>query len=87
MGGVAALLYAAVPGGALMYYLYNWSVESLGASRASLLLYLQTIFVAILAYLILGERLHPYHLAGAAFIVAGIVLANLKPRVQPARAQ
>ena len=85
-GGVLALLYAAVPGGALMYYLFNWSVEALGASRASLMLYLQTIFVAILAYLILGERLHPFHLAGAALIVVGIVLANIKARMSdPAR--
>lgn len=79
--GVAALAYCAIPGGAVMYYLYNWSVEALGASRASLLLYLQTIFVAILAYLILGERLLPFHLVGAAFILAGVVLANvMRPR-------
>ncbi len=76
--GLVALLYCALPGGALMYYLFNWSIEVLGPSRASLMLYAQTIFVAILAYLILGERLHPFHLAGAAFIVAGIVLSNLK---------
>ncbi|TIR87679.1 MAG: DMT family transporter, partial [Mesorhizobium sp.] len=72
--------YLASPGGALMYYLYNRSVATLGASRASMLLYLQTMFVAILAYLLLGESLHDYDLLGAAFIVAGIVLATmLKP--------
>ncbi|TIR95734.1 MAG: DMT family transporter, partial [Mesorhizobium sp.] len=75
-----ALAYLAGPGGALMYYLYNRSVATLGASRASMLLYLQTMFVAILAYLLLGESLHDYDLIGAAFIVAGIVLATmLKP--------
>ncbi len=78
--GLVALLYCALPGGALMYYLFNWSIEALGPSKASLMLYAQTIFVAILAFLILGERLHPYHLAGAACIVAGIVLSNLKRR-------
>ncbi len=78
--GLIALAYVAAPGGALMYYLYNWSVEALGASRAGLLLYLQTAFVALLAYLLLGESLHGYDLAGAAFIVAGLVLAMaLKP--------
>ncbi|TCR61210.1 DMT family transporter [Bosea sp. BK604] len=81
--GLLALAYVAGPGGALMYYLYNRSVESLGASRASMLLYLQTVFVAVLAYLILGERLHDFDLAGAAFIVAGIVLATVvKPKVR-----
>ncbi|MDX8447991.1 DMT family transporter [Mesorhizobium captivum] len=74
--GLLALAYLAGPGGALMYYLYNRSVETLGASKASMLLYLQTLFVAILAYLLLGESLHDYDLLGAAFIVAGIVLAT-----------
>lgn len=78
--GLIALAYVAAPGGALMYYLYNWSVEVLGASRAGLLLYLQTAFVALLAYLLLGESLHRYDLAGAAFIIAGLVVAMaLKP--------
>ena len=83
MDGLLALAYVAGPGGALMYLLYNRSVEALGAGRASMLLYLQSVFVAILAYLLLGESLHGYDMAGAAFIVAGLVLANLikpKPR-------
>jgi drug/metabolite transporter (DMT)-like permease len=85
--GFIALAYVAIPGGALMYYLFNWSVEALGASRASALLYLQTLFVAILAYLFLGESLHGYDLAGAAFIAAGLLLVTLvKPKV-PAMAK
>ncbi len=87
MNGLVALAYVAGPGGALMYYLYNRSVETLGAGRASMLLYLQTVFVAILAYFFLGESLHDYDLAGAAFIVAGLVLATaIKPRPKAARA-
>ena len=83
--GLLALAYVAGPGGALMYYLYNRSVETLGAGRASMLLYLQTIFVAMLAYLFLGEGLHGYDLAGAAFIVAGVVFATaIKPKPRAA---
>ena len=85
--GLLALAYLAGPGGALMYYLYNKSVETLGASRASMLLYLQTLFVAILAYLLLGESLHDYDLVGAAFIVLGVVLATvIKPKAVPVKA-
>ncbi|MER9799432.1 DMT family transporter, partial [Mesorhizobium sp. M0142] len=84
--GLLALAYVAGPGGALMYYLYNRSVETLGAGRASMLLYLQTAFVAVLAYLFLGESLHDYDLAGAAFIVAGLLLATaIKPRQRTVR--
>ncbi len=79
--GLIALAYVAGPGGALMYYLYNRSVETLGAGRASMLLYLQSVFVVLLAYLLLGENPHGFDLAGAGFIVAGLLLANLiKPR-------
>ncbi|RCW81553.1 DMT family transporter [Phyllobacterium bourgognense] len=81
--GLLALVYVAVPGGALMYYLFNWSVEALGAARAGVLLYIQTIFVAILAYFILGEHLQTYHLEGAALIVAGVLFVILlKPRTR-----
>jgi drug/metabolite transporter (DMT)-like permease len=79
--GLLALAYVAGPGGAFMYYLYNRSVDTLGASRAGMLLYLQTAFVALLAYVFLGESLHRYHLIGAGIIVAGLLIANLlKPK-------
>ncbi|MBV8585771.1 MAG: EamA family transporter, partial [Verrucomicrobia bacterium] len=50
---------------------------ALGASRAGTFLYLQTVFIAILAYFLLGERLLPYHLVGASFIFAGVLLVML----------
>lgn len=86
--GLIALAYAAIPGGALMYYFFNWSIEALGAARAGVLLYLQTIFVAVLAYLILGEQLQRYHLEGAAIIIIGLLLVIfLKPKTEAAAAK
>ena len=83
--GVLALLYAAIPGGALMYLLYNWSIELLGASRGGALMYLQMIFVTVLAWLLLGERIEPYHLAGGGLILIGVILVLwLKPRAPAA---
>jgi drug/metabolite transporter (DMT)-like permease len=87
--GLIALAYVAIPGGALMYYLFNRSIEALGASRAGILLYIQTIFIAVLAYLILGEQLRFYHLEGAILIIAGlllIILLKTKPKAEPAEA-
>jgi drug/metabolite transporter (DMT)-like permease len=69
--GLWALIYVAGPGGALM------SVQALGASRAGVFLYFQTVFIAVLAYFLLGERLLPYHLTGAFFIMAGVLLVML----------
>jgi drug/metabolite transporter (DMT)-like permease len=75
--GLWALLYTAGPGGALMYYLFNLSVQALGASRAGVFLYLQTVFIAVLAYFFLDERLLSYHLVGAFFILVGVLLVML----------
>ena len=75
--GMWALLYVAGPGGALMYYLFNLSVQALGASRAGVFLYLQTVFIAVLAYFLLDERLLSYHLVGAFFILVGVLLVML----------
>jgi drug/metabolite transporter (DMT)-like permease len=78
--GLWALVYVAGPGGALMYYLFNLSVQALGASRAGVFLYFQTVFIAVLAYFFLGERLQNYHLVGAFFIMLGVLLVMfLKP--------
>lgn len=86
--GYMALAYAAIPGGALMYLLYNWSVDILGASRAGGLLYSQMIFTAILAWLVLGETIEWYHYAGAGLIILGVVCVTFlkaKPKANPAK--
>ena len=75
--GYMALLYAAIPGGALMYLCYNWSIDILGPSRAGTLLYTQMIFTAIFAWLILGEAIEWYHYVGAGLIILGVVLVTL----------
>jgi drug/metabolite transporter (DMT)-like permease len=74
--GYLALAYAAIPGGALMYFLYNWSIDALGASKAGAFMYTQMVFIAILAYLILGEQIELYHIAGAGLIILGVVLVT-----------
>lgn len=84
MSGYLALLYAVIPGGALMYMLFNRSIEVLGATRASALFYTQMIFTAILAWLMLGESIEWYHFFGAVLIIIGVILVTyLKPKAVP----
>jgi len=86
--GYMVLLYAAIPGGALMYLCYNWSVDILGPSRAGTLLYTQMIFTAFFAWLILGESIEWYHYVGAGLIIVGVVLVTLmhpKPAASTAK--
>ena len=53
------------------YQVYGLIQRSLGAGPTSL-------YNGVLAYLILGERLHFYHLIGAALVLPGIYLATRK---------
>jgi len=79
--GYLALAYAAIPGGALMYLLFNWSIDVLGAARTGATMYLQNVFVVLLAWLLLGETIQPYHMAGAAIILLGVILVlALRPK-------
>jgi drug/metabolite transporter (DMT)-like permease len=79
--GLLALAYAAIPGGALMYLLYNWSIDILGAAKGGALMYLQMVFTTFLAWLILGEQIEWYHYAGIALILAGLaVVMTMRPK-------
>ncbi len=80
--GYLALAYTGVIGGAFMYFLYNWSVGVLGASRAGTLVYSQMLFASFFAWLILGERIEWYHALGGGLVVAGVLLVTLlRPKV------
>ena len=83
MRGALALGYCAIFGGALMYLLFNWSIEILGAAKAGLLMYLQMLFVPFFAYLLLGEKLQPYHFVGGALILLGIVVIVAQRQQSP----
>jgi drug/metabolite transporter (DMT)-like permease len=85
--GYLALAYTGVIGGALMYFLYNWSIAVLGAARAGTLIYTQMIFAIFFAWLILGERIEWYHFAGGGLVIVGIVFVTLlRPKAVPAAA-
>jgi len=74
---IAAIAYVAIPGGGIMYLLFNTGIAVLGASKASVTFYLQTLFTVILAHFLLGEQLHFYHAAGIALIATGIIIVTL----------
>ena len=83
--GYLGLLYMASVSGVGMFFLYNRSIEILGAAQAGTLVYTQMVFVAIFAWIFLGERLEPYHYAGAALVAVGVVLVVRCRARAPAR--
>ena len=74
-----ALLNAAflgILGSALGYWLYIIVLEHLGPGRSSVFINLIPVVSVAASYVILGERLGPLQLVGAAIVVTGVYLAS-----------
>jgi drug/metabolite transporter (DMT)-like permease len=78
-GWLLLFILAALPtvGG---FGLLNVSLSILPSSIASLVVSLEPVFTAALAYVILGERLTPTQLAGASMILGGVVVLRVFER-------
>jgi len=75
-GWLVLFLLAAVPtvGG---FGLYNVSLSILSSSVASLVVSLEPAFTAVFAFVLLGERLSPVQLFGAAMILGGVAVLRI----------
>jgi drug/metabolite transporter (DMT)-like permease len=69
------------------YGLYTVSMNYLPASVANLIATLEPVMTAILAYLLLGERMTPPQLFGGAMILGGVVLLRLSEGRAPSSPQ
>lgn len=75
---LAAIGYVCLFPSVLSYIFWNRGVELVGANRAGLFFHLMPVFSILLAVVLLGERLHGYHLWGMGMIFTGIVLNSRK---------
>ena len=62
------------------YGCWAYGVSKVGPTRATLFQYLIPVFAAGLAFLLLGEEVRLFHIAGAALIIGGLVLATRQSR-------
>ena len=75
---VIAVLITAVLGTAVAFSLQVWAQRHTTATSTALILALEPLFAAVTSFLVLHERLGARALAGAALILLGIVLVELK---------
>ena len=75
---VASVAYVAIFPSVLAYIFWNRAVAELGANRTGQFLHLMPAFGAVLALLLLGERLYGFHWVGIALIALGIYLATVR---------
>ncbi len=69
-------LLAAVPTLA-GYGLYNVSLSLLPSSVANLIVTIEPVFTAVIAYILLGERLNGIQISGSAMILGGVILLRV----------
>jgi drug/metabolite transporter (DMT)-like permease len=87
LANLAALVFVALFSSVLGYIFWNRGVEQVGASVAGLFVHLMPVFGVVLAWIFLGERLAPFHVAGIALILTGIwITSRLGRRPAPAPA-
>ena len=70
IGGI--VLFASL----LAFSTYQFGVRHLGASLTGIFMYMMPPWGVMLAVLFLGERLQPFHAAGIALVMGGVILAT-----------
>ncbi|HEV2597013.1 DMT family transporter [Sphingopyxis sp.] len=80
MGSALAIAYVSIFPSFLAYLFFNRGVELIGSAATGQYMNVMPLMGAGLAMLFLGERLHPFHVAGLALIVAGIWVAGRPPQ-------
>lgn len=73
------ILYMSIFPTFLAFGFQNKAQAHLHPSTASLLLTFETVFGSMLALIVFGEAFTPFMIAGSVFIIAAILLAELKP--------
>ena len=78
VGGI--LLWLALPNTAVAYMLYNHSLRNLTALEMTVMLNLSPLGTALLAWLLLGERITLIQLVGMVVLIVGVVLVQQHTR-------
>jgi drug/metabolite transporter (DMT)-like permease len=73
---LATLAYVLIFPSTLAYLFFNRGVALIGPNRAAPFFHLVPVFGSVMAILLLGEELRPFHLIGYALVLAGVVIAS-----------
>ena len=79
-GVVCAILITGILATALAYGIQAWAQQYTSSARTALIFMLEPVFAWLTSYLLAGEGLSPRGALGAAFILGGVLLVEMKPR-------
>ncbi|MGR5149393.1 DMT family transporter [Photobacterium alginatilyticum] len=74
------IMYAAIPASVIAPWCWMQGIQRLGADRTAMFMNLMPVFTAGIASVILSEHLAAYHYIGGGMVLAGVVLAQRKPK-------
>lgn len=74
--GWGGLMFAVVLSVVVAYIIWNTGVKRVGSARTAVYSNLVPVIALVTAAIVLGERIHPLQIAGAAVVVMGIVLTR-----------
>ncbi|KJV10207.1 hypothetical protein VZ95_06515 [Elstera litoralis] len=77
LAAVPIILYSALPLSILAPMLWMLAIARLGANRSSMFMNLVPIFTAVIATIMLDEKLYAYHLIGGLLTLSGVLLAQV----------
>lgn len=75
---INALLITAIPATTLAYFIQNWAQKYAPPSNTAIILALEPVFALAFAWFILYEPLTGQELLGAALMLAGMIVAEMK---------
>ncbi|MCW8328815.1 DMT family transporter [Photobacterium sp. SDRW27] len=74
------IMYAAIPASVIAPWCWLQGIERLGADRTAMFMNLMPVITAGIASVMLGEQLAVYHYIGGSMVLAGVALAQRKPK-------
>jgi DME family drug/metabolite transporter len=75
---IGLVLYVAVLGTVVPFFLFVFAVKHLGASQVGIASTLEPLVAAVIAWIHLGERLTPLQMVGGFFVLSAIAALSLK---------
>lgn len=72
-----AIVKLAIFASTFSFILFTYSVRNLGINKSNIFINIIPVFVAIFAYLILGDQLNLHQMIGIAVVISGLFLAQI----------
>jgi drug/metabolite transporter (DMT)-like permease len=73
-----AIIKLAIFASTFAFILFTYSVRNIGINKSNVFINVIPVFVAIIAYVVLGDQLNFHQMVGIAIVISGLFLAQIK---------